>query len=169
MNLMCKLKTKEKNATLNRLRELKEKNKIVVRQIYAATLKTPNIKYFLNSVPDIPANRDVVARWHNYLEMYVNWNNDPDIKDASQLKKQYGFVVRVENVVPRGPRKEKDPETYAMIFNNAERCKKHLDWFNACFHTTEEQKKINAENEADRKAQRKLTRERFVGYDTQYT
>ena len=126
MNLMCKLKTKEKSATLKRLRELKEKNNIITKQIRGATLKTQNIKYFLNCVPEIPEGRDVVYRWREYLVMYVNWQNDPDIKDASQLKKQYGFVVRVENTVPRGLRKEKDPETYAMIFNNAERCKKNL-------------------------------------------
>jgi len=168
MNLMCKLKTKEKSATLKRLRELKEKNNIITKQIRGATLKTQNIKYFLNCVPEIPEGRDVVYRWREYLVMYVNWQNDPDIKDASQLKKQYGFVVRVENTVPRGLRKEKDPETYAMIFNNAERCKKHLDWFNACFHTADEQKEINADNEKKRKEIRKANRERFNGYDPQY-
>ena len=169
MNLMCKLKTKEKSAALTRLREQKEKYKIVTKQIRGATLKTPNIKYFLNCVPEIPAGRDVVARWRDYLVMYVNWSNDPNVKGADQLKKQYGFVVRVENTVPRGLRKEKDPETYAMIFNNAERCKKHLDWFNACFHTTEEQKEINADNEKKRKELRKASRQQFHGYNPQYT
>lgn len=168
MNLMCKLKTKEKSAALTRLRERKEKDKIVTKQIRGATLKTQNIKYFLNCVPEIPEGRDVVSRWSNYLTMYVNWSNDPDITDASQLKKQYGFVVRVENSVPRGLRKEKDPEVYAMIFNNAERCKKHLDWFNACFRTAEEQKAINEENEKKRKAIKKTSREQFNGYNTQY-
>jgi len=168
MNLMCKLKTKEKSPTLKKLREQKEKYKIVTKQIRGATLKTPMIKYFLNCVPEIPEGRDVVARWSDYLVMYVNWQNDPDIKDVSQLKRQYGFVVRVENSVPRGLRKEKDPETYAMIFNNAERCKKHLDWFNACFHTADEQKEINADNEKKRKEIRKAHRERFTAYDPQY-
>ena len=168
MNLMCKIKTKEKSAALTRLREQKEKYKIVTKQIRGATLKTPMAKYFLNCVPEIPAGRDVVSRWSDYLVMYVNWQNDPDIKDASQLKKQYGFVVRVENSVPRGLRKEKDPETYVMIFNNAERCKRHLDWFNACFRTADEQKEINADNEKKRKELRKANREKFNGYDPQY-
>ena len=45
MNLMCKLKTKEKSAALTRLRERKEKDKIVTKQIRGATLKprTSNI------------------------------------------------------------------------------------------------------------------------------
>jgi len=169
MNLMCKLKTKEKSAVLNAIREKKEKNKIITKQIRGATLKTPMVKYFLNCVPEIPEGRDVVSKWSDYLVMYVNWSNDPDIKDSSQLKKQYGFVVRVENSVPRGLRKEKDPEVYAMIFNNAERCKKHLEWFNSCFRTNDEQKAINEENEKKRKALKKTTRERFNGYNPQYT
>lgn len=168
MNLMCKLKTSEKNKILNALREKKEKNKIVTKQIRGATLVTPSVTYFLNCVPEIPESRDVVIRWREYLPMWVNWNNDPDIKDTTKLKKQYGFVVRVENVTPRGLRKEKDPATYAMIFNNAERCQKHLEWFNACFRTNEEQKAINEENDKKRKEIKKANRQVFNGYNPQY-
>lgn len=163
MNLMCKLKKDKNNAKIKRLIEKKEKYKIKTTPVKNATLVTSGITYFLNCVPEIPSNRDVVSKWSNFLVMGVNWSRDPNIK-PEQLKKQYGFVVGTENAVPVGPKKEKDPIVYAMIFDNAETCRKHLEWFNSCFLTSVEQKQLNEENEKKRKEERKQHRKKFVGF-----
>ena len=153
----------KQSAKVKHLAEQREKQKISVVNPANFTLRTPTIVYYLNCVPSIPKGRTVVSKWHECLTMYVNWSNDPTITSADQLKRQYGFVFRVENENPVGYRKEKDPENVAVIFNNAEKCQKHLNWFNSCFVTDAEVKEETAKVAKERSELRKKTRKEFLG------
>lgn len=153
MNLMHLIDSKDKTAKVVKLREEMVSSKINIIPIDKPALVTPLTTYYLNGVPNIPKEKDVVARWDNYLPIKVNWTMGKEVKEED-LKRQYAFCIKVGNV--NTPKMNlRDAESYTIVFNNAETCQKHLKWFNSCFLLTKTQEEED-KKEALRKKQEKM-------------
>jgi len=153
MNLMKEFKNKKHSKVIQRLLDNQKSQNIKLVSVDDYVVQFHQSYYFLDCVPMIPANYNVVYKWSNYLSMRVNWNKDENAS-WDTLKQQYGFVAQVESVEKNKSTNRKDTFTCCMIFNSMANCEKHLHWFNSCF-PMEEKEKDKKEAEKSTKAKKK--------------
>lgn len=143
-NLMNLFQEEEPVKKVQRILDKKQANGIKTVKFDKYTVNWNEHYFFLDCVPIIPNEYNVISKWTNYLPTWVNWNKEPDVTQ-DQLKKQYGFCVTLESKEKDKNTKRKDLVFCSMIFNNASTCEKHLAWFNSCFPEEpkeEESKKV---------------------------
>ena len=131
-NLMSLFQDEEPTKKVKRILDKKQANNIKTVKFDKYTLNFGESYYFLDCVPIIPSEYNVVSKWSDYLPMWVNWNKEPDVTQYD-LKRQYGFCATLESKETDKNTKRKKQVYCSMIFNNANTCTKHLEWFNSCF------------------------------------
>ena len=131
-NLMNLFQDEEPTKKVKKILEKKQANNIKTVKFDKYTVNFGEHYYFLDCVPIVPDNYNVISKWSNYLPTWVNWNKEPDVTQY-QLKRQYGFCVTLETKEKDKLSKRKNQVYVSMIFNNANTCEKHLEWFNSCF------------------------------------
>lgn len=146
MNLMYYLmnnkdiKTNDKNVKRH-FAELKEKFTTSKIKIATKSKHIGNCTYFLNCLPFVDKNRDVLNKSFNVCKVRVNWKNinitDPSMID-SLLPEQYGFNI---HIVDAGYARNnyQNKETYWVVFDKKEKAEKALLYFNEMFFTAIEQ------------------------------
>ena len=153
-NLMDLFQEEEPTKKVKNILDKKSTNNIKTVKFDKYTINFGESYYFLDCVPIIPNEYNVIGKWSNYLPIWVNWNKESTIEYKSLdgtitqchpvLKKQYGFCATLETKEIDKLTKRKKQVYCSMIFNNANTCNKHLEWFNSCFpvETKEQPEKI---------------------------
>lgn len=132
MNLMKEFKSKNRSEKIQNILENKKNLNIKLVPIKEYTVQFKQSYYFLDCVPLIPDEYNVIAKWDSCLPIRVNWNKDENV-NYYDLKQQYEFVAQLESVETNKSTKRKDVISCHMVFNNYSNCEKHLRWFNSCF------------------------------------
>lgn len=98
--------------------------------------------YYYNSMPIIPADRDIYKKAFNIGTVRVNWDKLEGTPDElmNQLKQQYYVSVQV---CDKDYTKVKfvNQEIIMIIYDNEEKLKRDLEFYNKCFKTIDEQNK----------------------------
>lgn len=127
---------------------IKEKVNNIVTEVNKEKIKLAkkskrikNCLYYLNGLPLINKNRDVLTKAFNVCKVRVNWK-DVEITDLSKideiLPEQYGWnISTVDKEHTRNNYQNK--ETSWVVFDKKEKAEKALKIFNSMFMTAIEQ------------------------------
>ncbi len=134
------LKTTDKNLKIQ-FKELKEKFSKEKLKISTKSKRIKNCLYFLNCLPYIDENRDVLTKSFTICRTRINWKDIAitDTKDIDKLlPEQYGWNISVVDK-EHTRNNYKNKEVYWIVFDKKEKAEKALSNFNLMFRTAIEQ------------------------------
>jgi hypothetical protein len=134
------------NKRLDTIRERIKKEKIKTTSKFT---QSQDVKYYLNTLPNIPESRDVLIKPSTICTIYVNWKHLPftnmscqQILDKGLMKMQYGWNV---SIVDKEHTRNSwsDKEIVWAIFDSEQSALKHRSVFNSMFITALERDAVD--------------------------
>lgn len=130
--------TKDKN--ILELRDYLANNKVK----FSDTPRMENSagKYYYNALPNIPVERDIYKKLFNIGTIKVNWSKSTEPIETLYAKLPQQYFVSVQ-VCDKDYTKVKfvNQEVMIIVYDNEEKLKKDISFYNRCFKTIEEQNK----------------------------